>query len=120
MKIFKKVKKNIYSAVGKDDNDYKNLMAGAKKAVRAGYSVYILPNPNSVKNPDYIFKRDGVVKMYDLKTITGQGSIGSRLKESKGQARRVFLNLATQYNSNKMASEIKKHFESNSEAIEVL
>ena len=58
--------------------------------------------------------------MYDLKTITGTGSIGSRLKESVGQTNRVFLNLCTTYPTNKMATEIKQYFEINSEALEVL
>ena len=58
--------------------------------------------------------------MYDLKTITGTGSIGTRLKESIGQTNRVFLNLATTYPANRMATEIKQYFEANNEALEVL
>lgn len=120
MKIFKPASKNIYSAVGKGDKDYKNLIAGAKKAANAGYKVYILPNPKDIKSADYIFDRNGVVKMYDLKTITGQASIGNRLNDSIGQSNRVFLNLATSYKANPMAIEIKNYFESNKEALEVL
>lgn len=120
MKIFKKLEKNIFSAVGKEDKDYRNLMAGAKKASNAGYKVYVLPNPKGVKSADYIFDRNGVVKMYDLKTITGQSSIGNRLNESIGQTNRVFLNLATNYNARSMAVEIKNYFETNKNALEVL
>ena len=58
--------------------------------------------------------------MYDLKTISGTGSIGSRLEESIGQTNRVFLNLATTYPTNRMATEIKQYFEANNEAFEVL
>ena len=58
--------------------------------------------------------------MYDLKTITGTGSIGTRLEESIGQTNRVFLNLATTYPTNRMATEIKQYFEANNEALEVL
>ena len=119
-KIYERVGKNIMSAVGKDDKDFKNLMAGAKKAVEHGYKVFILPNPKGVRSADYIFVRNGVYKMFDLKTISGQSSIGTRLAESIGQTNRVFINLATTYPTNRMAVEIKQYFESNDEALEVL
>ena len=120
LKIYKKVEKGIFSAVSEDSADYGNLLAGAKKAVRHGYKVFILPNPKGVRSADYIFMRKGVYKMYDLKTITGTGSIGTRLEESIGQTNRVFLNLATTYPTNRMATEIKQYFEANNEALEVL
>lgn len=120
MKIFKPAGKNIYSAVGKSDKDFDNLMAGAKKAANAGYKVYILPNPKGVRSADFIFERKKVVKMYDLKTITGSGSIGTRLEESIGQSNRVFINLANTYPVRRMASEIKNYFEGNPDALEVI
>ncbi len=120
MKIFKKVENNIMSAISEEAQDYAYLLAGAKKAVRHGYKVYILPNPTKVRSADYIFVRKGVYKMYDLKTITGTGSIGTRLEESIGQTNRVFINLATTYPTNRMATEIKQYFEANNEALEVL
>lgn len=120
LKIYKKVEKGILSAISEDSSDYGNLLAGAEKAVRHGYQVFILPNPKGVRSADYIFERKGVYKMYDLKTITGTGSIGSRLEESIGQTNRVFLNMATTYPTNRMATEIKQYFEANKEALEVL
>ena len=59
-------------------------------------------------------------KMLDLKTITGTGSIGTRLEESIGQANRIFLYLGTTYPTNGMAVEIKQYFEANDDALEVL
>ena len=120
LKIYKQLDKNIFSAIGKDSEDFDNLLAGAKKAVRHKNKVFILPNPKGVRSADYIFLRKGVYKMYDLKTIEGAGSIGTRLEESIGQTRRVYINLATTYPANRMASEIKKYFEMNDEALEVL
>ena len=108
------------SAISTDSADYDNLLAGAKKAVRYGYKVYILPNPKGVRSADYIFERKGVYNMFDLKTITGTWSIGTRLEESIGQTNRVFINLATTYPTNRMATEIKQYFEANNEALEVL
>ena len=120
LNIFNSIEKNIMSAIGKESADYDKLLAGAEKAVRHGYKVYILPNPKGVRSADYIFVRKAVYKMYDLKTISGTGSIGSRLEESIGQTNRVFLNLATTYLTNRMATEIKQYFEANNEALEVL
>ena len=120
LRIYKKVEKGILSAISEDSSDYGNLLAGAEKAVRHGYQVFILPNPKGVRSADYIFVRKGVYKMYDLKTISGKGSIGSRLEESIGQTNRVFLNLATTYSTNRMATEIKQYFEANNEALEVI
>jgi hypothetical protein len=120
LNIFNSIEKNIMSAIGKESADYDKLLAGAKKAVRHGYKVYILPNPKGVRSADYIFVRKAVYKMYDLKTISGIGSIGSRLEDSIGQTNRVFLNLTTTYPTNRMATEIKQYFEANNEALEVL
>ncbi len=120
LNIFNSIEKNIMSAIGKESADYDKLLAGAEKAVRHGYKVYILPNPKGVRSADYIFVRKAVYKMYDLKTISGTGSIGSRLEESIGQTNRVFLNLATTYPTNRMGTEIKQYFEANNEALEVL
>ena len=111
---------NIYTTGGTKDDDYDNLLNAARKAVEHGYRVFILPNPKGIRTADFIFERKGVYKMYDLKTITGTGSIGTRLKESIGQTNRVFLNLATTYPANRMATEIKQYFEANNEALEVL
>ena len=120
LKIYQKVEDGIFSAISPSAEDYDRLLAGAKKAVRHGYTVYLLPNPHGARSADYIFCRKGIYKMFDLKTITGQGSIGSRLKESIGQTNRVYLNLATTYSANRMAGEIQNYFEANGEALEVM
>jgi hypothetical protein len=88
--------------------------------VDKGNKVYILPNPSSVRTPDFIFVRKGNTKRYDLKTIVGQGSAGTRMIESIGQTDRVLLNMATNYNSRNLAQDIKAYFEANPDALEVL
>ncbi|MBO7052213.1 MAG: hypothetical protein J6W24_06065 [Prevotella sp.] len=122
MKDFKPLKKHkgVFTTGGERGEDYKNLVNGADKAVAHGYDVYILPNPKGIKTADYIFVRKGICKMYDLKTIAGKGSIGTRLEESIGQTNRVYLNLATTYPTNRMAMEIKHYFETSRDAQEVL
>ena len=111
---------NIVTAGGERSEDYEALLNAAKKAVEHGYKVYILPNPKSIRTADFIFERKGIFKMYDLKTIQGQGSVFSRLVESIGQVNHVLLNIATDYDSRLLASDIKAYFESNADAVEVL
>ena len=58
--------------------------------------------------------------MYDLKTIHGKSSVMNRLMESIGQTTHVLLNIATDYRAISLAICIKKYFEINPYAIEVL
>ncbi len=111
---------SIFSLGGEQGNDYDNLLNAARKAVSHGYQVYLLPNPNRTRSADFILVQHGIFKMYDLKTISGKSSIMNRLKESVGQANHVLLNLATDYNATALARCIKKYFELNPLAIEVM
>ena len=122
LKIFRPVDgmKDIYSAIGESDKDYNNLLRGAKKMSSYGYVVYILPNPTAVKSGDYILVKKNFVGLYDLKTISGESSVGNRLRESKGQANRVILNITSNYNPRRLMADIKNYFDSNSEAKEVI
>ena len=105
--------KDIFSVGGENGEDYDNLMNAARKAVGHGYQVYILPNPKGIRTADFILVQHGIFKMYDLKTI-------NRLKESVGQANHVLLNMATDYNATALARCIKKYFELNPLAMEVM
>ena len=73
-----------------------------------------------IRTADFIFERKGVYKLFDLKTISGKNSVGNRLRESIGQTNRVLLNMANDYNTRLLASDIKSYFEESSEALEVL
>jgi len=111
---------HIYSTGGEKDCDYPNLLNAARKAVEHGYKVFILPNPKGFRTPDFIFEQKGNYKLYDLKTITGKSSVSNRLVESIGQSNRVLLNMAVDYNTRLLVADIKKYFEINTNAIEVL
>ena len=58
--------------------------------------------------------------LYDLKTIQGKSSVMNRLKESVGQANHVLLNMSADYNATALARCIKKYFELNPLAMEVM
>ena len=111
---------NIFSAISEQSDDFDNLINAARKAVAHGYRVYILPNPQGIRTADYIFERKGVYKMFDLKTITGKSSVDNRLSESIGQTNRVLLNMVVDYNPGTLARSIKRYFELNPNAMEVL
>ena len=120
--IFKPVEneKNIFAAAGNHRDDLPLLLEAAHKAVARGNKVYILPNPKGIRTADFIFESKGIYKMYDLKTITGQSSLGNRLIESIDQTNRVLINVCATYNARVMAVQIKNYFNVNPYALEVL
>ncbi len=111
---------NIYSAISENSDDFDNLINAARKAVEHGYRVYILPNPKGIRTADFIFDRKGVYKLFDLKTITGKNSVENRLSDSVGQTNRVLLHMTADYNPGTLARSIKRYFELNPYAREVL
>lgn len=111
---------NIFSAIGQDSSDFTALLSAARKAVAHGYRVYILPNPHGFRTADFIFERKGVYKMFNLKTVQGKGSVDNRLSESIGQTNRILLHLTIDYNPGTLARSIKRYFEINVNAREVL
>ena len=88
---------NIYSAISEQSDDFDNLINAARKAVAHGYRVFVLPNPKGIRTADFIFERKGVFKLFDLKTISGRGSVSNRLMESIGQTNHVVLNMTIDY-----------------------
>lgn len=111
---------NIFSAISEQSDDFDNLINAARKAVDHGYRVFILPNPRSCRTADFIFEKKGILGLYDLKTVHGKGSVGTRLFDSIGQTNRVLLNIRTDYNARLLASDIKTYFETYQDALEVL
>ncbi len=111
---------NIYTTGSTKEDDYENLLNAARKAVVHGYKVFILPNPKGIRTADFIFERKGVYRLYDLKTVSGKNSVDNRLKESIGQSNRILLNMAVNYSPRHLAMAIKRYFELNQNALEVL
>ena len=110
----------IYSVGGEHDADFENLLNAARKAVEHGYRVFILPNPKGIRTADFIFERKGIFKLFDLKTISGSNSVDNRLKESIGQTNRVLLHMTVDYTPSALVRGIKRYFERNDAALEVL
>ena len=119
---FKEVEghEGVRSAISDKDPDYQPLVACADKAVAHGYNVAMLPNPKGMRTPDFILHNGKFIAAYDVKTISGQSSVGNRLSESIGQTNRVILNMATTYNARSLARDLRSYFEANKDAVEVL
>ena len=111
---------NIFSVGGEKSDDYQNLLIAARKAVEFGYDVYMLPNPKETRTADFIFLKKGIYRAYDLKTVYGKSSVGGSLLASIGQCNRVLLNMQLDYNTRSLAFDIKRYFEINKNAVEVL
>ncbi|MBQ9204268.1 MAG: hypothetical protein IJ155_08510 [Prevotella sp.] len=110
----------IFVTGGERQSDFPNLLNAARKAVAHGYEVYILPNPKGVRTPDFILSRQGIYRVYDLKTISGKASVSNRLEESIGQARRVILNMRAGFNTRLLTENIQAHFMQNADVTEVI
>ena len=110
----------IYTVGGENDADFQRLLEAARKAVNLGYKVYLLPNPHDFRTADFIFERKENYAMYDLKTVHVKGSVDSQLLDSIGQANRVLLNMTTEYNPRLLAKSIRRYFERNTNAVEVM
>jgi hypothetical protein len=111
---------DIYSVGGEQSDDHQNLLVAARKAVEFGYRVYMLPNPRTIRTADFIFEKKGTYRLYDLKTVFGKSSVGQNLIDSIGQCNRILLNMTTEYSTRSLAYDLKRYFETNSKAIEVL
>ena len=79
-----------------------------------------MPNPGGTRTPDYIFERKGTYRPYDLKTLMGKTSAPNRFEESIGQSNRVLINVTSDYSPSLLARSVRRHFEKNADAIEVL
>ena len=110
----------IFTVGGEGDADYPYLLGAAKKAVEHGYHVYIMPNPHGQRTADFIFVRRNVYKLFDLKTISGRNIVEAQLLSSVGQSNRALLNMTSDYNPSMLARGIKRYFERNDEALEVM
>ncbi len=115
-----KDEQNIFTTGGEKQEDYDNLINAAHKAVELGYKVYILPNPKRIRTADFIFEQHGIYKIYELKTIQGKASAGNRLFDSIGQTHHVLLNIKTNYNAGRLATEIRDYFQQYFKAREVV
>ena len=88
--------------------------------VTGAYKVYILPTPKGSRTPDFILEKKNTYRAYDLKTVYGKSSISTNLLDSIGQCNRILLNMQVEYNTRLLISDIKRYFDANPHAVEVM
>ena len=59
-------------------------------------------------------------RTYDLKTVFGKSALVDNLLDSIGQCDSILINMTTEYNTRKLAFAIKRYFETNKNAVEVM
>lgn len=122
MKVFHPLdnEKGIFTPGLLQNDDYQNQLVAARKAVEFGYKVYILPTPKGSRTPDFILEKKNTYRAYDLKTVYGKSSISTNLLDSIGQCNRILLNMQVEYNTRLLISDIKRYFDANPHAVEVM
>ena len=122
MKIFHPLDNEvgIYTPGILRNDDYQNQLVAARKAVEFGYKVYVLPTPRGSRTPDFILEKKNTYRAYDLKTVFGKASVSTNLLDSIGQCNRILLNMQVDYNTRLLVSDIKRYFDANPFAIEVM
>lgn len=107
-----------YDKVFKTGEMPKNLDM-ARKLVKQGYDVYLMPNPSESNSFDFIIKKQG--KIYDMegKAFNGTSSLGHSLDKGAKQSSRVLVDVIGNKNTNYITSTVKKAFEENTQLGEI-
>lgn len=95
-------------------------LSAAKKCARHGYDVYMLPNPNGGKTPDFILEKNGKYYAYELKTIYSVASIITRLESAILQSDRIMLDMVATTNSRYLAEKICYFLRTHSEIKDIM
>lgn len=112
--------KNIYAPVGRSSEpDFNDKLIVARTAVEHDYRVWILGRTGK-RNPDLLFERKGVYRVYDLKRVTSIKSLEQDLIKSEGQAPGALIKINRTGQARTIILAIKKYFEVVSTAKEVL
>lgn len=111
----------IYSIPGNNNYlEFTTNLSAAKKYARRGYDVYMLPNPNGGKTPDFILFKNGKYFAYELKTIYSAASIITRLETAFQQSDRIMLDMVATTSSRYLAESISYFLRTHSEVKDIM
>lgn len=107
-----------YDKVFKTGEMPKNLDM-ARKLVKQGYDVYLMPNPSESNSFDFIIKKQG--KIYDIegKAFNGTNSLGHSLNKGAKQSSKVLVDVIGNTNTKYIYGTVKIAFEKNSSLSEI-
>lgn len=107
-----------YDKVFKTGEMPKNLDM-ARKLVKQGYDVYLMPNPSESNSFDFIIKKQG--KIYDMegKAFNGTNTLDHLIDKGAKQSSRVLVDVIGNKNTNYITATVKKAFEENAQLGEI-
>lgn len=111
----------IFSIPGSNNyQEFTTNLAAAKKCARHGYDVYMLPNPNEGKSPDFILVKNGKYYAYELKTIYSAASIWERMASALQQSDRIMLDMVDTPSSRYLAERFKNFILDNPQVVDIM
>jgi hypothetical protein len=107
-----------YDKVFKTGEMPKNLDM-ARKLVKQGYDVYLMPNPSESNSFDFIIKKQG--KIYDMegKAFNGTNTLDHLIDKGAKQSSRVLVDVIGNTNTKYILGTVKIAFEQNSNLSEI-
>lgn len=91
----------------------------ARKLVKQGYDVYLMPNPSESNSFDFIIKKQG--KIYDMegKAFNGTNTLDHLIDKGAKQSSRVLVDVIGNTNTKYILGTVKIAFEQNSNLSEI-
>ena len=100
--------------------EFPTNLSAAKKCASHGYDVYMLPNPNGGKTPDFILVKKGRYYAYELKTIYSASSIWERMSTALQQSDRIMLDMVDTPSSRYITYQLKSFAMTNKEVVDIM
>ena len=116
-----KLQGRIFSIPGSNNyQEFTTNLSAVKKCARHGYDVYMLPNPNEGKTPDFILVKNGKYYAYELKTIYSAASIWERMESAMQQSDRIMLDMVDSPSSRYLAERLKNFILNNPKVVDIM
>lgn len=120
LKLFNSRGKIFFVENSNNSCEFTDNLSAAKKCVANGYNVYMLPNPNGGKTPDFILVRNGKYAAYELKTLHDITKLYQRMLEASLQSDRIMLDILYAGSSRKLAKCVQDFLLKNPDVLDVM
>lgn len=100
--------------------EFSTNLSAAKKCASHGYDVYMLPNPNEGKTPDFILVKKDRYYAYELKTIYSAASIWERMSSALQQSDRILLDMVDTPSSRYITHQLKSFAMTNKKIVDIM
>lgn len=97
----------------------KNL-ALARKLIKHGHDVFLMPNPHGIASADYILCKNGKLIYAEGKRMDGENSLDHLLEKGTTQSSTIVVDIVGNQNTNYVYSNVKTAFERNGNLSELI